>query len=173
MIFFLAAAVFSCNQGETLQTYYVDKQEAPNFFSVDVPASLVKLEESDLTNEQKEAYNSINKLNMLAYSIGDDPTEYETELNRVRAILKDEKYEDLARGGNNKDGKFVIKMIGGDDDSIDELIVFGNATDRGFAIIRVLGNNMHPEKIMTLGNVLNKIDSEENAVKDMMQFFQL
>ena len=41
----------------------------------------------------------------------------------------------------------------------------------GFGIIRVLGNKMEPAKIMKLGDVVNQISSEENAVEDFMRFF--
>ena len=170
VVFLLVAVSFSCNQGESLQSYYVTNQEKPNFLTIDIPVSMVKRNEDILTEEQKEAYNSINKLNMLGYSIDDDEEAFKAELIQVQNILKNEKYEDLIRGGNNKDGKFVVKMIG-DGDLIDELIIFGSASDKGFAIVRVLGNNMDPAKILKLGNVLNTMESEENAVNDFMDFF--
>ena len=109
---------------------------------------------------------------MLGYTLTDDNAEeYKAELDKINTILKDEKYEDLMRGGNSKDGKFVVKYIG-TDNSIDELIVFGSATDRGFAIVRILGDEMDPAKIMKLGEVINKMETEENAVEDIMKFFQ-
>jgi hypothetical protein len=169
---FLAAAIVSCNQGESLQAYYVAKQEMPNFLSVDIPVSMVKIDESELSEEQLEAYNSINKLNMLGYTVNGNEEEFKAELVRVQSILNNVKYEELIRGGNNKDGKFIVKMIGGDNETIDELIIFGSASDKGFAIVRVLGNNMDPAKIMKLGNVVNKMSSEENSVMDFMDFFK-
>ena len=167
----LVAALNSCDQNESLQAYYVNNQETPNFISVDIPVSFVSVENVELTEEQEEAYESIDKLNMLGYQLSEDnQEEYEIELARVKTILKDEKYEELFRGGNNKDGRVTVKYIG-DDSTIDELIVFGHANDRGFAIVRVLGNKMDPAKIMKLGNVINDLESEENAVQDFMKFF--
>ncbi|MBT8287484.1 MAG: DUF4252 domain-containing protein [Flavobacteriaceae bacterium] len=171
MALLLVTTLVGCDQKESLQAYYVNNQEAPNFMSVDIPVSFVNLENVELTADQKEAYESIDKLNMLGYQKKENnEEEYRAELEKVRVLLKDEKYEELFRGGNNKDGRVIIKYIG-TDTTIDELIVFGNANATGFAIIRVLGDKMDPAKIMKLGDVINKIESEENAVQDFMEFF--
>ena len=171
MSLFIVVALTSCNYGETLQSYFVDNQETPNFISVDIPVSFVSVENIELTKDQQEAYDSMDKLNMLAYTLsGDNEVEYKAELLKVQTLLKDEKYQELFRGGNSTDGKVIIKYIG-DDDSIDELVIFGNANDKGFAIIRVLGSNMEPAKIMKLGSVVDKLSSDETAVNDVMGFF--
>ena len=163
----------SCGYGgETLQGYYVVNQEAPNFISVDIPVSFVDLDEANLTDVQREAYESIDKLNMLGYRKSDDNIEeYKAELVKVQTILKDERYQELFRGGNSSDGKIIVKYIG-TDTTIDELIIFGAMNETGFGIIRVLGNNMEPAKIMKLGDVVNQMSSDENAVQDFMQFFR-
>jgi hypothetical protein len=172
MSLFIGVALTSCNYEETLQSYFVANQETPNFISIDIPISFVSIENIELTDDQKEAYESIDKLNMLGYKISDENTEaYKVELAKVQTILKDEKYQDLFRGGNSTDGKVVVKYIG-DDDSMDELILFGTANNRGFAVIRVLGDNMKPSKIMKLGDVVNNLSSEENAIEDFMEFFK-
>ena len=169
----MIATLTSCDQGATLQTYFVDNQETQNFISIDIPASFVDLDETQLNEDQLEAYESIDKLNMLAYRLDDDnEEEYKVELAKVQTILKDEKYQDLFRGGNNKDGKVVIKYIG-DDDTIDELVLFGNMNASGFAVVRVLGNRMDPAKIMQLGDVVQNMTSEENSVEDFMRFFNV
>jgi len=169
----IAIALTGCGYGgETLQGYYVVNQEAPNFISVDIPVSFVNLDDAELTDVQQEAYESIDKLNMLGYRKSDDNLEdYKAELVKVQTILKDERYEDLFRGGNSSDGRIVVKYIG-TDTTIDELIIFGTMNEAGFGIIRVLGNNMEPAKIMKLGDVVNQMSSDENAVEDFMQFFR-
>lgn len=171
VILFLVTAFTSCNQGESLQGYYVANQETPNFVSLDIPTSFVQIDKVDLSEDQLEAYNSIDKLNMLGYSKTEDEATYKTELAKVQSILKNEKYEELMRGGNAKDGKFIVKMIG-DGDTIDELIVFGSANERGFAIVRVLGDNMDPSKIIKLGDVIDKMKTDQSGVEDIMKFFE-
>lgn len=173
MLLFVVVVLTSCNYEETLQGYYVNNQEAPNFISIDIPTSFVNIDKTTLSKEQKEAYESIDKLNMLGYMLTDDNVEeYKAELVKVQNILKDEKYEELFRAGNSSVGKIVVKYIG-TDTSIDELIIFGSANGKGFAIIRVLGNNMEPAKLMLLGDVVMNANPDETNVKDFMNFFQL
>jgi len=169
MLLFTVAVFTSCNFEETLQSYYVANQETANFISVDIPASFVNVENVDLTDEQREAYESVDKLNMLAYRLDGNEEEYRAELAKVQVILKDERYEDLFRGGNSTDGKIIVKYIG-TDSSIDELIIFGSAKDKGFAIVRVLGSNMEPAKIMKLGDVVNKLSTGENNMEEVQEF---
>ena len=56
LIFILVTALLlvSCNDGASLQRYYVDNQETPNFTSIDLPVSILKMDESKLTDNQKE-----------------------------------------------------------------------------------------------------------------------
>ena len=139
--------------------------------SVDLPTSLVSIDETTLNDDQKEAYNSLNKLNMLGFRLTEDNREeYEAELAQVKEILKNEKYEELFRGSIAGEGRIVVKMVG-EENAIDELIVFVSANDKGFAIIRVLGDNMEPFKVMQLGNVVKDVSSQENGVQDFMKFF--
>lgn len=168
----LVAAFTSCNQGPTLQTYYVDNELKPGFASFDVPTSFINIEHVELTDEQREAYESVDKLNVLTYMEDDTATEeYILELEKVKTILKDPKYEELMRGGNATDGKFVIKFLG-DVESIDELIIFGNANNRGFMIARILGDDMNASKLMSLTSVLQKADFETEQLKGLTDFFK-
>jgi len=168
----LVATFTSCNQNPSLQTYFVDNELKPGFTSIDIPTSLLNIEQTSLTEEQKEAYKSIDKLNMLAFVLSDNnKAEYEVELNKVKEILKNPKYQELMRAGNSTDGKFVIKYLG-DEDSIDELIVFGNANDKGFAIIRVLGDDMSAQKVVKLYSAVDASNINESQITQFTEFFK-
>ncbi len=168
----LVVAYTSCNQGPTLQTYFVDNQVKPGFLSVDAPIGLLNIEEVELTKEQEEAYKSIDKLNILAYRIDDsNKAEYELELANVKTILKNPKYEELMRGGNSVDGRFMVMFIG-EVDNVDELILFGNANDKGFVVARVLGDDMNAGKIMSLQSVLKDMDFENANLKGITDFIK-
>lgn len=169
----LVVLLYSCNQGEkSLQHYYVDNQEQPNFLSIDAPISMLNLDDAQLSQDQKEAYNSIKKLNMLAYKIKpDQPLEFETELAKVKTILADPKYEELIRGGDPEVGQFSIKILG-DEDDIKELILFGNSNEKGFAIVRILGKDMNPNKIMSLFSALNKANIDDSQISQFIEFFK-
>lgn len=172
VLLLLAILATSCNQGPSLQAYYVDNQEKPGFLSLDVPTSFLNVNTSELSQDQLEAYQSIKKLNMLAYKIDTGNMDsYKAELTQVKSILDDDKYEELIRGGNNKDGKFTVKYTG-DIENIDEFILFGNADDKGFAIVRVLGKNMNADKIMNLSQVFENANVDDDAVKQFINFFE-
>ncbi|MFP4845749.1 DUF4252 domain-containing protein [Winogradskyella sp. PE311] len=172
VVLFLVAAFISCNQGPTLQTYYVDNELKPGFASFDVPTSFIDVEHVEMTDEQREAYNSVDKLNVLTYiEENTDLAEYKIELENVKTILKNPKYDELMRGGNSKDGKFVVKFLG-DVDSIDELIIFGNANNKGFMIARILGDNMNAGELMSLQSVLKDANFEDTNLSGLTDFFK-
>jgi len=162
--------VFGCSQELTLQTYFVEHQEASGFMSVDIPISFLNPDQIELSDIQQEAVDSIDKLNMIAYSLKDGTDEeLKSQLAKVKTILKAEKYNDLMRGGNPTDGKLYIKYIG-EDSEIDELIIFGFSLDNGFVIIRVLGDDMELSKIMELENIVDQLDTENANVEGFMKF---
>jgi hypothetical protein len=172
VIVLLVAAFTSCNQGPTLQTYYVDNELKPGFASFDVPTSFINVEDVDMTNDQREAYDSVDKLNILTYFEEDTNAEdYLLELEKVKTILKNPKYEELMRGGNSTDGKFIVKFLG-DLERIDELIIFGNANNKGFMIARILGDNMNASKLMSLSSVLENAKLEDADLNGLTDFFK-
>ena len=169
---FLIIAFISCNQGPTLQSYIVDNQETNNFTTIDLPTSVVSFDESKLTDDQKQAYKSVKRLNFLGYRMQDgNEAEYKAELQKVKSILKDKKYKELMRMGNNEDGKVLIKYLGSET-KIEELIVFGNANDQGFGILRVLGKNMQPDNMVKLVDAMQNADIDEDQLKGITEFFQ-
>lgn len=161
----------SCDNGPTLQTYFVDNQESANFISADIPTSVVTLDETELSEDQKEAYNSLQKLNFLGYKMNEsNSNEYKAELEKVKLILQDKKYIELMEF-RDKAMKFEIKYIG-DDDSAEEVVIFANSPDVGFGIVRVLGNDMRPEKIATLANAVQSADFDESQLNGITDFFK-
>ena len=168
----LVVTLHSCNQNESLQRYYVDNQEQPNFLSIDVPVSMLNLDIAQLNQEQKEAYKSIQKLNMLAYKVKPGQQDaYEIELAKVKTILNNSKYEELMRGGDSEVGQFSIKILGEEDD-VEEFILFGNSDDKGFAVVRILGKDMNPNQIMTLFSALDKADIDDAKISQFTEFFK-
>ena len=172
-IYTLLATVIltSCSEGVSLQRYYVDNQESKNFISLDLPISMIEIDKSNFTNQQLEAYNSVNKLNFLGYkSTETDIDTYNTELAKVKKILIDAQYIDLIEF-NDKGNKIVLKYLG-DDEVLDEVVVFGSAKKIGFGIVRILGNDMNPNKMTTLIGVLKNANIEETQVQNIINFFK-
>ncbi|MDA9343756.1 DUF4252 domain-containing protein [Algibacter sp.] len=168
----LTAVIFiSCGDNVSLQRYYVDNQESKNFISQDIPLSLMQIDKSNFTEAQEEAYNSVNKLNFLGYKVNETDTEtYLAELAKVKTILSYSKYNDLMEF-SDKGNKIYVKYIGTDEEA-DEVIVFGSAKDMGFGIVRILGDDMNPDKMVTLISALQNANIEEGQIENIMNFFK-
>lgn len=161
----------ACNSSASLQEYYVDNSENPNFISLDVPASILNLQDAELTKSQRQGLESLRKLNVLAFKLNDSNySDYEAEKAKVNAILKAERYKELMKL-NSKYGKGVIKYLG-EDDAIDEVIIFGSSDDKGFAIIRVLGNNMNPAQLVQLVKAVQTADYDAENLGDIGEFLK-
>lgn len=161
----------SCNNGESLQTYFVDNQETPDFISADIPTTIVELDQTTLTEDQKEAFNSVKRLNFLGFKLTENNQDaYAQELSKVKSILNDKKYIELMEF-NDRAAKVVVKYIG-DDDAADEFIVFTSSKDMGFGIVRILGNDMRPEKMATLVNAIQNADIDSSQLEDIAGFFK-
>ncbi|MEM9076510.1 MAG: DUF4252 domain-containing protein [Bacteroidota bacterium] len=171
--FFLTGAILmaSCSSQQSLQEYYVDNSENPNFIALDVPASILKLNEQSLSTSQKEAVESLRKFNMLAFKkTADNVAEYRAEKAKVKEILKDEEFVELMKI-NSQYGKGVIKYLG-DEDAIDEVIIYGDSKDMGFALVRVLGKNMNPAHIVQLMQALQKSDYDGAGLGEIGKFLK-
>ncbi|MBQ0786524.1 MAG: DUF4252 domain-containing protein [Oceanihabitans sp.] len=161
----------SCNNKESLQTYFVDNQETASFTTVDIPTSIVDFENANLSEDEKEAYNSIEKLNFLGFKLDSINQEtYKIEMAKVTSILKDERYIEL--GDFNMFGsKLTVKYIG-DDDLADEFIILGSSKEYGFGVLRVLGEDMSPAKLVRLAESMNKGKVDDTQLKGLMEFFK-
>jgi len=92
------------------------------------------------------------------------------KVKKITQILKDETYQQLMKVGSGKDGA-TISFVG-DEDNINEFVVFGKSKDNGFVVVRILGNDMNPNNIMTMLSVLKeaKIDTAQLApLKDLLK----
>lgn len=152
----------SCNSEPSLQKYFVENTDNKNFIALDVSPSILNVEKTKLSAEQNEALKSFDKMNILAFKANaTNQVQFEAERAKVKAILKDPKYQQLMSFGSGKDGASISYV--GADDNIKEFVVFANRKENGFAVVRVLGENMNPNNIMTLMSVLreSKIDMEQ------------
>lgn len=159
----LSLLLTSCNSEPTLQKYFVESQEKPGFVAVDISPTILNLDKTKLTAEQSKALATFDKMNVLAFKIGDkNKAEYDAEKKKVVEILKDTvTYKQLMKFGSGKQGASISYV--GDENHINEFVVFGNQKESGFAVVRILGNDMKPEDAMTMLSVLqqSKIDMKQ------------
>jgi len=152
----------SCKNEPTLQKYFVENSEKKDFLALDLSPSIINIDKAKLTPEQKTALESFDKMNVLAFKLDDtNKAEYEAESQKVTQILKGKEYQQLIKVGSGKDGASVSFV--GDEDHINEFILFAKKKENGFAVVRILGKDMNPN------NILNMISLIKSSNVDMEQ----
>jgi hypothetical protein len=164
--------VFSCETKTTLQKYYVEKTESSEFVSVDLAPSIINTGKIKLTSEEKAAIQSFDKMNILAFKSDSTQLEkYNKEISEVKSILKDDSYQQLMKAGSGSDGA-AIYFVGNDDEHIEEFVVLAGKKENGFAVVRVLGNDMNPTHIMNMLTLLQKSNVDLEQLKPLQQLMK-
>lgn len=88
----------------------------------------------------------------------------------MKTILSDSKYNELMEF-SDKGNKIYVKYIGTEEDA-DEVVVFGSSKEMGFGIVRILGDDMSPDKMVTLISALQGADIGEDQIENIMNFFK-
>jgi hypothetical protein len=170
-VFLISLLLLSCNSEPTIQKYFVVNSENKDFLALDISPTILNLDKTKLSAEQKRALESFDKMNVLIFKLDENnQAQYEVESQKITQILKDESYQQLMKVGSGKDGA-TISFVG-DEDNINEFVVFGKSKDNGFAVIRILGKDMNPNNIMTMLSVLkeSKIDMAQLApIKELIK----
>ncbi len=161
-VLLVLSVVISCNSEPSLQKYYVDNQNNDNFISLDVPSSMITLGDS-VSTDTKETMKSIKKLNVLAFKINDSNKDaFLTEVKKVKEILKNDKYNELIRM-KHENANIMVKFLG-NEEAVDEFIFFASDSKKGFALARILGNKMDPEKIIKMTKDLNNMQAKDEIL---------
>lgn len=170
-VFYLALLVASlllssCTNEETLQKYFVESSEKKDFIALDVSPSIINIDKAKLTAEQKTALGSFDKMNILAYKLNEkNKAQYDVESQKVTQILKNEKYQELMKVGSGKDAALVSFV--GDENHINEFVLFAKKKENGFAVVRVLGNDMNPNNILNMISLLQSSKIDVDALKPL------
>lgn len=162
----LSLLLLSCNSEPSLQKYFVENSEKKEFISVDVSPSIINVDKTKLTPEQKTALESFDKMNILAFKLNkNNQAEYEAESQKVTQILKGKDYQELMKVGSGKDGASVSYV--GDENDINEFVLFAKKKDNGFAVVRILGNDMNPNNIMNMLSILKSANVDMEQLKPL------
>lgn len=158
--------LLSCNNEPSLQKYFVEKSENKDFIALDVSPSIINVDKTKLTQEQKTALASFDKMNILAFKLDDkNKAQFEQESQNLSQILKGKDYQELIKVGSGKDAASISFV--GDEDNIDEFILFAKREENGFAVVRVLGNDMNPNNIMNMVSILQKANIDLEQLKPL------
>lgn len=167
----ISSFIFSCSNKPTLQKYFVENSESTAFFAFDIAPSILKTDELTLTDEETAALDTFKKMNILAFKKDSiNSKNYQSELTKVNTILKDEQYESLIKYGSNTNGAAIY--FAGETDKIDEFVLVTNQDDTGFAIVRILGDDMDINHVMTLFQLLQKSNVDMEQLKPLQQFIK-
>ena len=162
----LMLLMISCQQEPTLQKYFVEKAGSKNFVTLDIAPTIIKTEKLSLTPEEQTALKSLHKFNVLAFTATPkNQAEYKKEKDKVKALLKGEEYEELMHVGSNEQGASIHTI--GEGEHIEEFVVYVHKQENGFGVIRVLGEDMTPNNVMTLVGILQKADMNMEQLKPL------
>ncbi|MBK5210015.1 MAG: DUF4252 domain-containing protein [Flavobacteriaceae bacterium] len=165
VVLFISLLTTACDTNPSLQKYIVDSKENNEFISIDLPSSILKLKDGDVSEEVKKTLKTIKKVNFLALQLNETNLElFNTEKEKVKKILKNPKYKQLVRMNLGK-GNVTVNYLG-DEDAIDEVVIFGSDNQRGFALVRVIGENMNPAEIFSLTQEI-KLDGDSQQFKQL------
>lgn len=160
---------WSCDNQPTLQKYFVEKTESSNFIALDVSPNIINTKKVNLDSSEKAALDSFEKMNILVFKTDSiNVIAYQKEILQVKSILKDESYQELMKVGSGNDGA-AIYFVGNDDEHIEEFVVFARKKENGFAIIRILGNDMNPTHISNMLRLLQKSQVDMEQLKPLQQ----
>lgn len=167
-VFGICLTMMSCDQNPSLQEYYIESQASSNFIAVDIPSSILGLKNEDVSEEVKSTLNSVKKINFLGFQKSEENSEiYLEEQRKVKEILKNSKYRELMRIDSEKKS-MQVKYLG-EDDAIDEVIIFGSDINLGFAVVRILGNKMDPSKMMALAKEID-VNDKSASIEQITSF---
>ncbi|MCY4216128.1 MAG: DUF4252 domain-containing protein [Flavobacteriaceae bacterium] len=166
----------------TLQKYFVEKMDDPEFMVIDIP--LVSFEDyfEDPEIKQLDVVRTIKKLNILLFLPREStPGKTKSESKQVDEILKTQDYESLVFLAS--DDVDVRLMVDRKEDKINEALIQFHQEDVVFGLVRVLGKNIKAERIIplfaklnsgafndTFGSSLN--EDTENVLSNLIEAFK-
>jgi hypothetical protein len=162
----------SCSNKPTLQKYFVENTESKDFISIDLGSDIINTDKMTLTDSDKEALKSFEKMNVLAFKRDSvNNSNYDVEVNKVKTILKDTtSYNELMKFGSGNDGASIYFV--GDDDHINEFVLFANKKENGFAVVRILGNDMNPSNILNIVSLMKKSNIDLDQLKPLQEIMK-
>ncbi|PCH77340.1 MAG: hypothetical protein COB98_03570 [Flavobacteriaceae bacterium] len=159
----------SCTNELSLQRFFIDSKENDYYLALDIPSSILEMKDQNPSQEMIDIAKTIRKINFLGFQLTEDSkVSFLAEKTKVKAILKQETYHELMRINSGKI-ELMVKFLG-NEDAIDEVVIYGADKEKGFLVMRVLGTDMNPASIFKmLKNV--KIDEDNlnfNQLKDIL-----
>lgn len=126
------------------------------------------LDVSQMSASSQEAYNSINKVNLLYYPIDKQNTAaFEKENAQLNAILKSDDFKTLMT--HKSDGINMRFLYDGSSESIDEMIIYGSSPEMGLGVARVLGDDMKLGSIMKMMEEMKNVNLDQTGINKILK----
>ncbi len=164
----MAFTLVSC-QDSPIQEFFAQKQEDPQFNSLVLPASLLGFAQDSLSEQQREAVNSLKKVHLIWQEKDSVHTDISAAILHAQSALEDPNYETMIKVQMPwGQGQVLFK---GTEDAVDEFIVMG-ARDSLLVMARIMGDNMHPKYLMPFLSSMNQAQPDMEALKPLMMMLQ-
>lgn len=168
---FLFSFLVGCTNEPSLQKYFVENTENPNFLALDIAPSILNSDPSKLTKEQAAALASFDKINILAFKLNEsNAKEFDSELTKVTTILKNEQYQQLMKFGSGKEGAALSYV--GEDEHINEFVFYANKKENGFIVVRILGKDMNPNAVLNMIAALQSSELNLDQLKPLQELLR-
>jgi len=92
----MAFTLVSC-QDSPIQEFFAQKQEDPQFNSLVLPASLLGIAQDSLSEQQREAVNSLKKVHLIWQEKDSVHTDISAAILQPQAALEDPNYETMIK----------------------------------------------------------------------------
>lgn len=169
--FCIAILLTACNQNPSLEKYFVESTDKPNFINLDVSPTMLITDKMALTTEQKEALKGFDKMNIVVLKkTASNHAEFETERKTVSSILKNEKYQELMKVSLGKEGGSISYV--GSENHISEFIIAGNKSDIGLAVVRITGKDMNVNKVFDMVKALQSSNLSAKELAQLLDMFK-
>ncbi len=167
-----ALTLLSCSNEKSLQRYLVDRQDDDAFLKIDIAASLLQTDSNSLTQEEKDILETVKKINIVAFPLkGENVSEYDVKKQELKDIINQDQYKTLMKFGSKNRGA-TLKYLG-EEDAIDEIIIFASDDEKGFALFRLLGENMRPDQMIKLLNSIERGDINASELSSIGKLFDM
>lgn len=170
-VILIALSFIGCNSETTLQEYLVDKQSDNNFIKMDLATSMLLNDKVEMNEDQRKVLETVKKVNVVAFTKKDDNiAALESETATIAKILSKDTYEDL--GSFKSNGmNITLSYVGKSDENIKEFILYGSKKGEGFAVARLLGDDMNPSDLFNLLTSMDGSDINGNSIADVTRLF--
>lgn len=167
MMLIVAIGIVSCDSNKSVQQYIIEKQSSPDFISLTLPASILNIAVDSLGSEERDAVNSLKKLNVLVYHSPDGASDiFQKEQTEISTVLKNSNYQNLISAQTHMGSGNIMFL--GTESKIEEFLAYGSDQKENFILIRILGNNMNPKHIKPFLTALKQSDVNEDELLSLL-----